>query len=209
MPASAQVTYYGNTSPTGNYAAFLASLAGYGSTPTTLTFSGHPTGPLNPNYYPGVTFTPVGDVSTVQNNAGPGNGNTSSTPLSPGEGPHAPSEYIFDGGSPSSLTISFVNPVAGAGLFVIDYFNPTGGNNPLTLEAFTGQNGTGTSLGSFSSVSYNFQNNNMYFMGIASGAGNIGSLVFTDVNSNTGDTTGIDDVTYGAGNRHSRAGVAC
>ena len=44
--SSAQVVKYGNVSPTGNYAAFLAGLAGLGATPTTITFSGSdPKGP--------------------------------------------------------------------------------------------------------------------------------------------------------------------
>ena len=115
--------------------------------------------------------------------------------MSTGEGLHAPSNFLFDDGAPSSLTISFATPVLGAGLFIIDYFNPVN-NNPLTLEAFTGANGTGSSLGSFSSVAFNFQSNFQYFMGIVSTNNDIGSLVFTDVNSNTGDTTGIDDIRF-------------
>ena len=83
----------------------------------------------------------------------------------------------------------------GAGLFIIDYFNPLA-NNPLTIEAFTGSNGTGTSLGSFSSVIANFQPNRLYFMGLVSTNNDIRSLVFNDVNSETGDTTGIDDILF-------------
>ena len=193
--ASAQVLTYGANGPTGNYAAFLATIGGFGSGPTTIDFNSHPTGPLNPLFTPGVTFTAVGDVNTVASGSGPADGNSGSTPLSSGEGLHAASNYLFDGGSASSLTISFANQVSGAGLFIIDYFNPTG-SNPLNFAAWTGANGTGTLLGAFSSVAYNFQNNNLYFMGITSAAGDIGSIVFTDVNSSTGDTTGIDDVTY-------------
>jgi hypothetical protein len=91
--------------------------------------------------------------------------------------------------------VSFATPVLGAGLFIIDYFNPIG-DNPLTIQAFTGSNGTGTSLGSFSSVAFNFQNNNLYFMGITSDQENIGSIVFTDINTNTGDTIGIDNIMF-------------
>ena len=96
------------------------------------------------------------------------------------------------------MAISFDQAVFGVGLHVIDYFNPFG-DNPLTIEAFDGPNGTGTSLGLFSSVAFNFQNNNMYFLGVTSSENNIRSLVFTDVNSNTGDTTGIDDILFGVG----------
>ncbi len=193
-PASAQVLKYGDLSPTGNYAAFLATLAGFGITPSTITFDGEAVGVLNPLFAPGVTFSTVGDVDVIANGAGPGQGNTSSSPVSSGEGLHAASNYLLDNMSASSLTISFANQLAGAGLFVIDYFNPAAGNT-LTLEAFTGANGTGTSLGSFSSVAFNFQRNNSYFMGFTSAAGDIGSIVFTDVNNTTGDAMGLDDVT--------------
>lgn len=192
-PVSAQVLTFGASGPSGNYAAFLASLSGYGQTATTITFAGQ-SGTLNPNFYPGVTLTPTGDVNTIQNNAGPGQGNT--TGAVPGEGPHAPSEYLLDGASSSTLTISFANQVFGAGLFIIDYFNPSGSNNPLNFYAWTGQNGTGSMLAGFSSVSQNFQRNNMYFMGVTSAAGNIGSIVFDDFSTSTGDVTGIDDITF-------------
>ena len=175
-----------------------AAIAAGGTINTNVNFNTHPVGALVPNFYSGfdgVTLTPVGDVDTVQFGPGPGQSNIFTIPLSTGEGPHAPSNFLFDGGAPSSLTISFATPVLGAGLFVIDYFNPVG-DNPLTIEAFTGANGTGTSLGSFSSAAFNFQANNSYFMGVVSTNGDIGSLVFTDVNSNTGDTTGIDDISF-------------
>jgi hypothetical protein len=187
---------YGDLSPTGNYSAWSSQIAILGSGVQTIDFESHPLGALIPGFYPGVTMTPSGDVNTVTSGAGPGQGNTSSTPLSSGEGAYPASNYLFDGGSPSSLTISFGSPVYGAGLFIIDYFNPAPGDNPLTLEAFTGPNGTGTSLGVVNSVAYNFQNNNMYFMGIVSTLGDIGSVVFTDVTSNTGDTTGIDNIAF-------------
>ncbi len=193
-PASAQVLTFGANGPSGNYAAFIASLSGYGATANTITFAGQPNGPLNPNFTPGVTLTPSGDVNTIMTSAGPGQGNTSGAVL--GEGPHASSEFLFDGVNASSLTISFANPVFGVGLFIIDYFNP-GFNNTLNVYAWTGQNGGGSMLAGFSSVSQNFQNNNMYFMGVTSGAGNIGSLVFEDANSNAGDTIGLDNITYG------------
>jgi hypothetical protein len=188
------------SSPTTNSVNFTAFILGMGgSLNTNVNFNTHPLGPLMSGFYQvsdGVTLTPVGDVNTVMSGAGPANGNTFSPPVSPGEGPHPPSNFLFDGGSPSNLTISFATPVLGAGLFVIDYFNP-GNNNPLTIEAFSGPGGTGTSLGSFSSVAFNFQNNRMYFMGIGRTEGDIGSIRFTDVNSTTGDTTGIDDIRFG------------
>ena len=65
------------------------------------------------------------------------------------------------------------------------------------------------SLGLYSSVAANFQANNMYFMGVTSSAGDIAKLVFTDVNSNTGDTTGIDNVMFAtrAGNNVPEPGA--
>ena len=65
------------------------------------------------------------------------------------------------------------------------------------------------SLGLYSSVAANFQRNNLYFMGVTSCAGDIAKLVFTDVNSNTGDTTGIDNIVFatGAGNNVPEPGA--
>ena len=200
MPHGASATVIGFTgNPTGNASAWAASVSGLGgSVDTTVNFDSHPAGALQGNFYSGsgVTLSSTGDSNTVTSGAGPGQGNTSSTPLSSGEGLHPASNYLFDGGQPSTFTISFAAPVLGVGLYVIDYFNPTGGNNPLTIEAFDASN---ASLGLFNSVAYNFQNNNMYFMGLTSSAGDIAKLVFTDVNSNTNDTTGIDNIVFATG----------
>jgi hypothetical protein len=191
--ASAVVTGF-VSNPSANSSNWTSSALGFGASIQTIDFDAHPLGTLLPNFYPGVTLSAVGDVNTVLPGAGPGQSNTSSPPLSSGEGSHSASgQYLFDGANPSSLTLSFSTPVYGAGLFVIDYFNPTA-SNPLTIAAYTGANGTGTLLGTFSSVAYNFQPNNLYFMGITSSAGDIGSVVFSDVTSSTGDTTGIDDI---------------
>lgn len=192
------VTFFTNN-PTTNSTDWGTSVTGLGGAiNTNVDFDAHPLGALQSNFYAlsdGVTLTPSGDVNQVQFGAGPGQGNTVTPPLSPGEGVHPTSNFLFDGGSPSSLTISFAQPVLGVGLFVIDYYNPSG-SNPLTIEAFTGANGTGTSLGSASSVAFNFQRNNLYFMGVSSSGNDIGSIVFTDVNSATGDTTGIDSIQF-------------
>jgi hypothetical protein len=180
-----------------DWAASVVANGGGAGINTSVNFDSHPTGALVPGFYSGsagVTLTPSGDVNTVQI-GGVAQLNTSQPPLSPGEGPHASSNFLFDGGSASSLTISFNAPVLGAGLFIFDYFNPFG-NNPLTIEAF---NGIGNSLGLFSAAAFNFQPDNMYFMGVVSTAQDISSLVFTDVNSNTGDTTGIDDIRFARG----------
>jgi hypothetical protein len=194
--AGAAVIGYGTSSPTGNAAAWSSDVSGLGGTVTTLDFESHPVGTLQSNYYSGVTLTASGDVNTVVNGAGPGQGNTSAGPVSSGEGVHPTSNYLNDGGSASALTISFDTAMLGVGLYIIDYFNPSGTNNLLQIEAFDGTDGTGNSLGLFSSVAYNFQRNNMYFMGVTSSDDNIRSLVFRDVNSNTGDIIGIDDIVY-------------
>lgn len=211
IDASAAVVGYGTSSPTGNAPAWTSAVSGLGGTTSTLDFESHPLGALDSNHYSGVTLTASGDVNTVTNGAGPAQGNTFSEPLSSGEGAHPESNYLFDGDLPSALTISFDSAVLGVGLYVIDYFNPDFGGNLLEIEAFDGANGTGNSLGLFSSVAYNFQNNNMYFMGITSSDNNILSLVFRDVNTNTGDTTGIDNIVYAkrdAGNVPEPASVA-
>jgi hypothetical protein len=193
-PANAAIIGF-VSNPTTNSVNFTNAALGQGATiDSSINFNSLPTGILNPNAYPGVTLTAVGGVDNVVFGAGPGDSNTSSTPLSPGEGPHPASNYLRDPSNPSTLTISFNNgPVNGVGLSIIDYFNPSN-NNPLTIEAFTGQNGTGTSLGSFASVAFNFQTNNTYFMGLLSDTANIGSVIFTDVSDSTGDTTGIDNI---------------
>ncbi len=198
--ASAAVIGYGTSSPTGNAAAWSSAVSGLGGTVSTLDFESHPLGALQSNHYTGVTLTASGDVNTVTNGAGPAQGNIFSTPLSSGEGAHPASNYLFDGETPSALTISFDSAMLGVGLYIIDYFNPDPGSNPLQIEAFDGINGTGSSLGLFSSVAYNFQSNNMYFMGVTSSDNNIRSLLFRDVNSSTGDTTGIDNIVYAKSN---------
>ena len=197
--AAAQVTGYGATSPTGNYSAYLTALSGFGAFNTTVNFSAHPIGPLNPTYFAGITLTPTGDVSQVVAGAGPGQANTVSTPLSAGEGASTATRHLFDGQAVSSLMISFASPVFGAGLFISDYFNPSG-SNALTLEAFTGAGGTGASLGLISSVAFNFQRNNELFFGFTSAQGNIGSLLFVDASANTGDDTGITALAVGSSN---------
>lgn len=188
------------SNPTGNSTDWASQVSLLGGTVNSnVNFDTMATGTLNSNFYTvsdGVTLiSSSNDVSTVQFGAGPGQNNVSSAPVSIGEGLHASSNYLFDGGVASSLTISFASNVLAVGLDIIDYFNPYG-SNPLTIEAFTGQNGTGASLGLFSSVAFNFQRNNTYFMGLVSTQSNIGSLVFTDVNAATGDTTGIDNIVF-------------
>jgi hypothetical protein len=195
------VTGYVNN-PTGNSGDFAAGVLALGGTlNTSINFDTHPVGPLQGNFYSGlgVTLSGTGDFTSVQFGAGPADGNIFSTPLSPGEGPHAPSNFVGTSGlgivQDGTFTTSFNTPVLGAGLFLIDLFNP-GGADPATIQAFTGQNGTGTSLGTFTAAPFNFQNNNLYFMGITSSGADIGSLVFTGLGSSTGDHIGLDNVEF-------------
>jgi PEP-CTERM motif-containing protein len=191
------------SNPTSNSTDWGNKVTSFGSTiNSNVNFDTHPTGALQSSFYSlsdGVTLNAVGDVNSVTFGVGPGQSNTSSPPTSPGEGLHPRSNYLSDGSSVSNLTISFATPVFGAGLFVIDYFNPSGNSNPLTIAAYTGANATGTLLGSFNSVSYNFQRDRLYFMGVASSAGDIGSIRFIDTTSSTGDSTGIDNILFTSG----------
>ena len=195
--AHAQVTGY-VSHPTTNSADFKSAVAASGGTvDSNVNFDAEAVGAVNPTFYTasdGVTITSSGITTNIQSGAGPGQSNTASLPLSPGEGVHAPSHYLFIDGS-GSLTLSFASPVAGVGFSTIDLFNPNG-VNPISITAFSGANGTGTNLGAFTAVGDNFQQNNIYFMGAAdsTGANTIGSLVLTDPNVNVGDQIGIDDV---------------
>lgn len=189
------------SNPTSNsvdWATQVSSLGG--SINSNVNFEGMSTGPLDGGFYigsDGVTLAASGDVGNVVLGSGPGQTN-SSPPTSVGEGSHAVSNYLFDGELASSLIISFDTPVLGAGLNLIDFFDPDG-TDPSKIEAFTGQNGSGTSLGMFSSEALNFHTDNKYFMGLISTDNNIGSLVFSDgigANGSNGDTSGIDDIVF-------------
>jgi len=192
------VTFVDN--PTTNSVDFATAVAMNGGTITTLTFDDQATGALNPDAYSGlgVTLTGVG-FTTIVNGAGPDDGNNSSGPTSPGEGLNPVSNFLSEGGSTSgSLTVSFASPVLAAGLFTIDLFNP-GGDDPVSISAFTGANGTGTLLGTGTAVGDNFQNNNLYFLGILSTAADIGSVVFTQDDESSGDHIGLDNVEFAGG----------
>ena len=189
--------------PTTNSSDFATGVAGLGGAiNTNVNFDAMPTGTLTSNFYTasdGVTLTASATTNQVLFGAGPGQGNTFSPPLSPGEGPHPASNFlqaISPGGVPNNLTISFNTPVLGVGLFTVDYFGAAGFHNFFSIEAFTGQNGTGASLGSFTSDPFNFQMNNLYFMGLTSSAGDIGSLVFSRASDDTGDVVGIDNIEF-------------
>ena len=206
--------------PTTNSADFQSAVAANGDTvDSNVNFEAVPVGGSYGAFYAasdGLTFSSTGINTAIQNGAGPGQFNTLSGPVSPGEGVHAASNYLFVSGV-GSLTLSFAAPVAGVGFSTIDLYNP-GGANPISITAYSGAGGTGapvasystgarlsaslpagtgTNLGTFSAVGDNFQANNLYFMGVAdsTGANTIGSLVLSYPNTaSISDEIGIDNV---------------
>jgi hypothetical protein len=187
------ITYAGN--PTGNSTDFAAGVAGIAGTITTYTFDTLATGTLASNAYAGLTLNATGEFTTISNGAGPGQSNVSSSPVSPGEGAHPASNYLGDNeGTSGGLTVDFSTPVAGAGIFTIDVYNPSAGADNFSLSAYTGLDGTGTLLGTATGAQYNFQANNLYFLGITSSANNIQSVVFSSNGSESGDVIGLDNL---------------
>jgi hypothetical protein len=198
--AHGSVSFY-VSNPTSNSTDWTIAVLGLGGVVNTnVNFDTHPVGTLNNTFYSvsdGVTISTTGSFNTVQFGAGPGQGNTFSPPLSPGEGLHAVSNYLFASATDSTLTISFDEGVFGAGLFVIDLFNPNSANS-VSIEAFTGPDGTGTSLGSAVAPAYNFQPNHLLYLGAVSTAGDIGSLRLTD-HGTSADEIGVDDIRFATG----------
>jgi len=196
------IVFVGN--PTGNSIDFRNFvLASGGTINSNVNWSTHPVGPLQNNFYSateGVTFSTTGPINTVMFGPGPGQAGRT-PPLSDGEGPHPASNFLFaNAGPPSStLTITFANAILGAGLFTIDLFNPNQGgpSNDLTIQAFTGPDGTGTLLGTFHAAEFNFQPNNLYFMGIASTDANIRSIRLNDP-ATLADEIGIGTILIGS-----------
>jgi hypothetical protein len=198
-PAHAQVTGFNDSDNFDNSNNWRTAVITLGGTVNSdVNFDTHPAGVLNGTFYSstyGVTMKTTGDIVDVRNGAGPGQVNDTSPPTSHGEGLHRASNYLFDDISDSTLVISFDKPVYGAGLFIIDNFNPSGAE-AITIEAFTGIDGTGTSLGIFTSESYNFQTNYMHFLGIASAIGDIRSVIITDTAGGLADRIGYDDILF-------------
>jgi hypothetical protein len=184
--AQAGVTGFVND-PTTNLEEWTAAV---GSFTTNIDFD-------NPNNGASVVSTP----GTVMFGAGPGQGNTTFGPLSGGEGLHAPSNFLDlqspGVGGTSDTIINFSSAVSGAGLDVIDLFGVAG--NTVSLMAYDGANGTGDLLGSFTSVTANFQENNIYFMGVTSSTANIQSIVFQRNSDPTGDEIGLDNIVSASG----------
>ena len=181
---------------TGNSADWTNGVNGLGGLINTdMDFETHPLGPLDPNHYSGLGVTLTGvNFNDVIFGAGPGQGNDFTEPLSDGEGLHPASNYLEAPATAGSLTISFDAPVLGVGFFTVDLFNPNN-VNPVTIEAYDGPNGTGNFLGSYAGAGFNFQKNNLYFMGVTSSAVDIRSLVFVNP-AGAGDRVGIDNIVF-------------
>lgn len=166
-----------------------------------VDFETHPLGALQGNHYQatdGVTMTLGGSnfsfnaVYTYFNNyTGSVDGS-----LSAAEGLTAENQRVYSAYSTTgawTLTFDFDAPVLGFGLDVIDLYNPWG-DRTVTIAAYDGAGGTGNLLGSFSALQRNFQLYNKYFMGLASDAAEIRSVVFTNPYPYYGDGIALDNV---------------
>ncbi|MBI1788016.1 MAG: putative Ig domain-containing protein [Acidobacteria bacterium] len=202
-PATAAVTGFVNN-PTTNSQDLANWVASHqGALNKTVDFSTHPLGPLQSGFYSsqGVTLTGTGVYTNVVFGAGPGQINPGT---SPGEGPHAPSNFLGTSQITSqvragNLVITFAAPVMAAGLFTIDsHSSGQFGSNQLILEAFSGPDATGTLLGQFFSAPFVFQPNLLYFMGVASDTNNIRSVRFVNPSASQflGDFVGIGPIHF-------------
>ena len=181
ISSNASAATFFTANPGSNSSDFQAAVATAGGTVVTNADFETPT--------TGGTLTAVNFASS--SGAGPGQGNTFSTPLSNGEGAYSPSNFLLSSG-PGSLIFTFASAVAGVGFTTIDLFNPNSFND-VSLSVFSGANGTGTLLGSTTAADFNFQANNTYFMGFFSGSENIGSFVLSNP-AGAGDVFGVDNI---------------
>ncbi len=180
--------------PTGNAADFANHLAANGASVTTvIDFESHALGALNGSFYSGqgVTMSIVAPFyQLVTDVTGVPSGSVD-CPCSTGEGPF-PLSRALAYGDQVSLTVNFANAISAIGLLTGDHYDPSG-TDRITIQAFTGVNGTGTSLGSVQSFSRNYQLGYSYFMGLASATNDIRSIVLTDGFSNTSDGVYLDN----------------
>jgi hypothetical protein len=194
-PAAAVVVGFVNN-PSSNSTDWANAVTGAGhSVNSNVNFNDMSIGTFNGGFYTvsdGVTMSVSGGLGSIDTGAGPGQRNQAGA--IPGEGVHAASNFLFGSSSTGTLIIDFGTEVFGAGLSLIDQFS----NNSTNIEAFSDVGATGTSLGLFSGLSSNFQNNGAYFMGLTSDIG-FRSLIFRDLVNNGGDTYGIDDIVFATG----------
>jgi len=194
------VTGYVND-PTADSTDFTTGITALGGSVTTFSVDTLTPGSLNPTAFSGATLSGTGNLAIVTAGNGPADDNPFTTPLSPGEGLSTYTDYI---GEPSTaltdtgtLTVSLATPALGAGVFLIDLFNPDASADVVTLSAYTGASGTGTLLGTETDAQYNFQENNLYFMGISSSGDDIGSVVLSYDGSVSGDEIGVGNILVG------------
>lgn len=194
--ASAAVTGY-VLNPSNNSGDFASAAAGLSlAVDSTVDFETHPAGPLiTSSYYAGSNGVTLSGTS-VYAAYGPGaSGGTVTSPASTGEGLRTGTfGSIINSGQNWSLTATFASPVAGAGFMTVDYFNPWD-DNPMTLEAFDGPDGTGSLIGSYSATPFCFQLNYTYFMGVMSTDGDIRSVRISSA-GRYGDGVFVDFLSY-------------
>ncbi len=198
-PGAAAVTGFVNnvTGNSSDWANFLTSNGK--SIDGAINFSTVPLGLFAGTYYSainGVTFTfPNGQPQVFDYTSTPSGSFV--CPCSTGEGA-GPFSRLLIYGDQSTTIITFDTAVAGFGFFLGDKFNPNG-TDATVLEAFSGPNATGTSLGSFAMPAYSFQLGYHLFLGVGSSLDEIGSVRVTDPFSGTGDGTYWDDVRIARG----------
>jgi hypothetical protein len=207
--ASAAITAYVD-SPQANSTNWTNAVTGAGGVITNLNFNDLSIGPLTSagtdtwalNSYQashGVTFAVKGRNVAIANGVGPAD--MGIYKQNAGEGTHPASNYMrFP--SPgytvvsTSITLNFNNPVGAVGFNSIDLCSWSSCGPSLTIEAFSGLNATGTSLGS--ATAFNpalFQPSKLYFMGLVSSSNDIGSFQIRGSwqNGYSGDNVGFDD----------------
>ena len=191
--ANAAVVGFVNN-PTGNAADWASHIAGTGASVTTvIDFEGHPLLALNGSFYAaqGVTMSIASPLYQFVTDVTGVPSGSSDCPCSVGEGPFPLSRALVYGDQ-VSLTVNFANAISAIGLLTGDHYDPSGGD-PITMQAFDGLNGTGTSLGAFQSFPRNYQLGYSYFMGVASSVNEIRSIVLTDGFSGTSDGVYLDN----------------
>lgn len=212
--AGAALTGY-VSNPQTNSVNWTNAVTAAGGTIDNINFNGISTGALplvsTGNYAlnayqasKGITFAVKGNAPAITYGVGPGD--TGSYQLNPGEGAHPASNYLsfppypgYSGGYVTSITMNFAEAVSSVGFYTIGLNNSfTPGITRIIIAAFTGDNATGTSLGTFTSLdAHNFNPNNLYFMGLSSSVNEIKSFrISGSWQAAFGDNVGFDDFRF-------------
>lgn len=184
--------------PSNNSKRFSQCIQRKGGVVSIVDLSSEMVGPLPPDAYLdlGITLKGTNGFDHVSNSKGPGQGGET-PPRSTGEGPHSAGAYLGDSlgaGRLATLTVSFSKPVMAAGVSTIDLDSSTAQEN-AKVAIYSGPNGTGELIASGFAKNVNLQQNNLYFMGLASDKANIRSIVFTSYGK-ANDRVGIADIRY-------------